>query len=138
MTTDAGVISRVLACAIDAGVLLLVLGAGYLGLAGLLFAFDPLGFRFPAPPRAVTGAVAAVVLVGYLAESWTTTGRTYGDRVLGLRVVDRGGHPLRLGRALARAALCVVFPAGLLWVAVSAQRRSVQDLLLRTSVVYTY
>jgi uncharacterized RDD family membrane protein YckC len=136
LAADAGIASRVLACVLDAGVLLVVLGCGYLGLTGLLFAVDPVGFRFPTPPRAVTGTVAVAVAIAYLAESWTTSGRTYGDRVLGLRVVDRGGHPPRLGRALARAVLCVLFPLGLLWVTVSARRRSVQDLLLRTAVVY--
>jgi uncharacterized RDD family membrane protein YckC len=136
--SQAGVVSRTLAALIDAGVLFVLLGAGYLGLVGVTFAADPLGFRFPTPPRAVTGSVAVVVLVGYLAESWTTSGRSYGARVLGLRVVDRHGHPPRLGRALARAFLCALFPVGLLWVAVSARRRSVQDLLLGTSVVYDW
>ena len=136
MIVNAGVVSRTVASAIDAGVLLVLLGGGYLGLAGVLFAADPLGFAFPAPPRAVTGAVAVAVLVAYLTESWTTSGRTYGDHVLGLRVVDRRGHPPRLGRALARATLCALLPVGLLWAAVSARRLSVQDVLLRTSVIY--
>lgn len=134
----AGIVSRTVACVIDAGVLLVLLGAGYLALAGVVFAADPLGFRFPAPPRAVTGAVAVAVLVGYLTESWTTSGRTYGDHVLGLRVVDARGHPPRLGRALTRATLCALLPVGLLWVVVSRRRLSIQDVLLNTSVVYTH
>jgi hypothetical protein len=32
--------------------------------------------------------------------------------------------------------LCTLFPIGLLWVLVSRGNRSVQDLMLRTSVVY--
>jgi hypothetical protein len=32
--------------------------------------------------------------------------------------------------------LCTLFPIGLLWVLVSRENRSVQDLMLRTSVVY--
>ena len=42
------------------------------------------------------------------------------------------------GRALLRAALCVGFPIGLLWCAVSPSRRSLQDAVLRTSVVYDW
>jgi uncharacterized RDD family membrane protein YckC len=135
-TGNAGVVSRTVACAIDAGVLLVLLGAGYLALAGIVFAADPLGFTFPAPPRAATGAAAAAALVAYLAESWTTSGRTYGDHVLGLRVVDRQGHPPRLGRALTRAVLCALLPVGLAWIVVSARRLSIQDVLLGTAVIY--
>jgi hypothetical protein len=32
--------------------------------------------------------------------------------------------------------VCTIFPIGLLWVLVSQENRSVQDVLLRTSVVY--
>jgi uncharacterized RDD family membrane protein YckC len=134
----AGVVSRVLAALIDLAVLFGMLGSGYLALAGLLFVIDPVSFRFPAPPRGVVLAVAAVVLVGYLTECWTVTGRTYGDRVLGLRVVDHRGRRLRHGMALVRALCCTVLPIGLLWAAVSARRRSLQDLLLRTVVIYDW
>jgi hypothetical protein len=33
---------------------------------------------------------------------------------------------------------CAFVPVGLFWVAVSSQSRSVQDLFLRTSVVYDW
>ena len=48
------------------------------------------------------------------------------------------GPPLLLGegRCFTRAALCTIFPMGLLWVLVSAENRSLQVILLRTSVVY--
>jgi uncharacterized RDD family membrane protein YckC len=134
----AGIVSRVLAAVIDLVVLLGILGGGYLALAGFLFAVDPVSFRFPTPPRLVLLGVAAVVLVGYLTECWTATGRTYGDRVLGLRVVDHRGRRPRLVTALARAVFCTVVPIGLLWTAVSRDRRSVQDLVLRTSVIYDW
>ena len=44
-------------------------------------------------------------------------------------------HPLG---ALARGAFYVIFPIGLLWVLVSGQNRSLQDLVLRTSVIYDW
>lgn len=134
----AGVVSRVLAAVIDLVVLFVLLGGGYLGLAGLVFVIDPVSFRFPVLPRAVLLIVGGLVLAAYLAESWTTTGRTYGDRVLGLRVLDNRGRRLRQGRAILRALFCAVFPVGLLWTAFSADRRSVQDLVLRTAVVYDW
>jgi hypothetical protein len=39
-------------------------------------------------------------------------------------------------RAVLRAALCVVFPLGLLWCALSRHRRSLQDLVVGSAVVY--
>jgi hypothetical protein len=40
--------------------------------------------------------------------------------------------------ALLRAILCVIFPIGLLWSVVSDSSRSLQDVLLRTSVIYDW
>jgi uncharacterized RDD family membrane protein YckC len=80
----------------------------------------------------VTGAVA----VGYLTVGWAVAGRTVGGAVLGVRVVSRGGGRLGWLRSACRALLCVLVPLGLLWAAVSARRRSVQDLLVRSAVLY--
>jgi uncharacterized RDD family membrane protein YckC len=41
-------------------------------------------------------------------------------------------------RALARAVACTLLPIGLLWSAVNADKLSLQDLLLRTFVVYDW
>ena len=57
---------------------------------------------------------------------------------MGLRVVDRHGHHPALVLAGLRALACVVFPIGIVWVAVNRRNRSVQDLLLRTSVIYDW
>jgi uncharacterized RDD family membrane protein YckC len=134
----AGVVSRVLAGAVDLGVVLVVLAAGYLALSGLAFLINPASFRFPIPPRPLVLGLAVLLMVLYLTTSWTGSGRTYGNRMLGLRVVNRHGRPLRLGTALLRAVFCAVLPVGLLWVAVNANRRSVQDLVLRTVVIYDW
>ena len=37
-----------------------------------------------------------------------------------------------------RSAFCTVFPVGLLWVIPSGANRSVQDVVLRTSVIYDW
>ena len=75
---------------------------------------------------------------GDLHVAWTTSGRTYGDRVLGLRVQRHDGRPVRPLRSLLRALLCVTFPLLLAWAAVSRDRRSVQDLLVGTAVLYDW
>lgn len=134
----AGLVTRMAAAVIDAGVVGVVLLFGYLGWAGLAFMVDPLGFRFPDPAALLSLTWAFVVLVVYLTAAWTIGGRTYGDHIMGLRVVRSGGRPMRLSGAFVRALFCAVFPIGLLWCAGSREHRSVQDVVLRTSVVYDW
>jgi uncharacterized RDD family membrane protein YckC len=55
---------------------------------------------------------------------------------MGLRVVGPRGARLHLLHAAARAVLCVLFLPGLFWVLVSRHDRSVQDVVLRTAVIY--
>ena len=57
---------------------------------------------------------------------------------MGLRVVGRSGRLLALGWASIRALLCVYFPFGLLWAGIDRRHRSVQDLILRTSVIHDW
>ena len=65
-------------------------------------------------------------------------GRTYGDHIMGLRVTGRRGRRLGPLRSFGRAAFCVFFPIGLFWCVVSPERRSVQDVVLWTRVVYDW
>jgi len=127
-----------IAAVLDAVVLLAILLAGYGTVAAVSFMVNPLWFSFPRPPRWLTIGAALASAAGYLAVAWTTSGRTYGASVMGLRVIRSDGRRLRLAGALARALLCMVFPVGLLWCAVSARNLSLQDLLLRTSVIYDW
>jgi uncharacterized RDD family membrane protein YckC len=134
----AGLVSRLIANTIDAVVVAGLLVGGYLGINGLLFFLDPRGFQFREPVPLLTLTSALVVAGLYLGIAWAWVARTYGCRVMGLRVVGRHGHRLRVLVALARAAFCVVFPVGLLWCAINPGSRSVQDIILRTSVVYDW
>lgn len=134
----AGLVSRMVAATLDALVVLMLLLAGYLALLGARFMLSPQTFSFPS--LSVVFAVAGFlgVLVVYLTASWATTGRTYGDHVMGLRVVNFRGRRMRWAGSFVRAVTCAFFPIGLLWVAVSRDNRSLQDLVLRTSVVYDW
>ena len=76
--------------------------------------------------------------VVYLTGAWWINGQTIGDRVMGVRVVSGREPRLRLARAFLRAVFCAFVPIGLMWCAVSPNRRSVQDLVLRTSVIYDW
>jgi len=132
----AGIVSRVLANAIDLAILVVVLGAGYLGWSAWLFLRRGASFRFPTVTYQGTYVVGAIVLTLLFTVAWSTTGRSYGDRLLGLRVIGRRGDRLGLAAAFVRAVLCVAFPPLLFWAIVD--RRSVQDLVLRTAVIYDW
>jgi uncharacterized RDD family membrane protein YckC len=134
----AGAVSRSLAGVVDLGVVVALLAATYFGAAGVLLLWDPKSAHLPDPSRVAVVNAGMVLMAGYLAGAWTTTGRTFGAQLLGLRVVDSQGGRLHLARALLRALLCVAFPFGLLWAAVSRSNSSVADVVLRTSVVYDW
>lgn len=134
----AGLVSRALACAVDCVVLAPVSGVVYLGWTAVRYSLDPVRFTFPAPARLAVLIAVLTLAVGYLAVTWVVTGRTCGDQVLGLRVVDRRGRPPRPVRACVRALGCVLLPIGLLWVLVGERRRSLQDVLLGTAVIYDW
>ena len=137
--TAAGIATRFAAAAIDGFVVAVSLLAGYGGYVALRLVLSPGGFQTTGP-FPVAGR-RGVLLVG-------------GD-LPGVRVVDRradlrrsrhggaGGHepgwaaPVSSGRWRAPV-LCAVFPIGLLWCAVDPKRRSLQDIVLRTSVVYNW
>jgi uncharacterized RDD family membrane protein YckC len=134
----AGVVSRLLAVGVDLGVTMVTLVVAYAAWTTLLFILDPRGFQFPTPSLLVDWFVGMVVLTMYFTASWSTTGRSYGQHLMGLRVVNLHGGRLRLGLAFLRAAFCVVFPVGVFWVAFSGQNRSLQDVVLRTSVIHDW
>jgi uncharacterized RDD family membrane protein YckC len=134
----AGVVSRVIASSIDFAVVVGLLVAGYLGWAAARFLINPTSFSFPAVAPIVMLLVYGLVLFVYLTTFWATTGRTYGAHVMGLRVVNFRGRRLRWVGAMLRSGFCVVFPIGLFWSAISNENRSVQDIVLRTSVIYDW
>ena len=134
----AGVVTRTAASAVDALVVVGIAIIGYLAWVGLRFLVDPRGFNFPEVSWVAGLTATLVVLVVYLTAAWSISGRTYGDLLMGLRVLGPWGNKLRLPGALLRALACAVLPIGLLWCAVNPRNRSLQDVVLRTSVVYDW
>ncbi len=133
----AGIVSRSLSALIDLGVVLgLMVGAYGAILLGLLFVRTR-DFSVPHVPWLFTVPVFLGVSIVYLGLCWSAFGRTVGQAMMGLRLVRRTSEK-RPGpvRALGRAALCTFFPIGILWVIFSPRRRSVQDVVLATRVIY--
>lgn len=134
----AGVVSRALANIVDFLIVIGIVVGLWVGWNALLFLVDPRRTDWPQPGLLLLVLIGGWVQFLYFTASWATTGRTAGDHVLGLRVVSFRGLRMRWAGAAIRAAFCVVFPIGLLWAAVSRQNRSVQDAVLRTSVIYDW
>jgi uncharacterized RDD family membrane protein YckC len=134
----AGVASRFLADGIDLVVVLASLAGVYLAFAGFKFLLRPRTFAWPEPSALNLVTLGWLLLIAYLTIGWANTGRTFGKTVLGLRVVDAEGSRPHLGRAFVRALLCSAVPIGLFWCVVSHRNASVQDLLVRTTVVYDW
>jgi uncharacterized RDD family membrane protein YckC len=132
----AGIVTRMLAAALDMVAVLLLLGVVFVGVTAAGFLVSPLSFRWPTPPPTLSSLVGLLLAAGYLTVAWATSGRTCGAAVLGLRVLSIGHGRLGWARAFLRALLYVIFPVGLLWSAVSRERRSMQDVVVRSIVVY--
>lgn len=134
----AGIVTRTAANVVDFTVVVVALGCGYAALCAFMFLINPTQFRFPEVPFLAMLVCFAIVLFLYFTASWATTGRTYGDHLLGLRVVSFRGERLRWPAAVVRAGFCVVLPIGLYWAILSPTNRSLQDTVLRTSVLYDW
>jgi uncharacterized RDD family membrane protein YckC len=134
----AGVVTRIVASAVDLGVVTAIVGAIYALIAAVAFLLHPRSFHWPTGLGWSIPVIGFLILVPYLTLSWSTTGRTYGDALLGLRVVNYRGERIHIASAALRAVACTVFPIGLLWIAISPANRSLQDLVLRTSVIYDW
>jgi uncharacterized RDD family membrane protein YckC len=133
----AGIITRGIAAVIDLLVVLLIMGALYAGLVLTKLVFSPAAFSLPSLNVVFSTLITFVVAVVYLTGCWAVSGSTAGAVTMGLRVVGRQSQRVRPHVAFLRAMGCVVFPIGLLWVAVDRQRRSLHDIVFRTRVVYS-
>ncbi len=133
----AGVVSRTIAGGIDYAIVAAVVVGTYVAIVVVRFLVDPRSAGdLPTVPLGVVLIYGFALMVLYLWAAFATTGRTVGDRVMGLRVVGRKGRRMRWTGAFLRAVFCTVFPVGLFWCAVSRENRSVQDIVLRTSVIH--
>jgi uncharacterized RDD family membrane protein YckC len=78
----------------------------------------------------------------YFFVSLAITGRTIGKWLVGVRVVQRDGTPLKTGsaflRVLALPFALVSFGLGLIGIVIGKERRALQDLVARSVVVYDW
>lgn len=133
----AGFPTRALSAVIDVAVVVLLVFASWAALWFVL-ALAERGNPTDLPGLGIAIAFGTFLLWAYWTGAWATGGRSIGAYVMGLRVVNYRGERMRWLGAAARAAFCLGLPIGLLWVLVSRQNRSVQDVVMRTSVIYDW
>ncbi len=140
-TTDrAGVVSRTVAVALDAG----ILNAGFLALSGVITLVASLAFGAggdASAPAIVIGAGAwALAASLYLVGFWALAGQTPGMRFVRIQLDSPLGRRIGLRQAVRRLiglVLSIVpFGLGLLGVVFSDQRRGWQDRFGGTVVIY--
>jgi uncharacterized RDD family membrane protein YckC len=136
--STAGLVSRTVADAIDVVVVLAGTLIGYLGVGAVLFVLRPRQFHWPAPTTVDLTAWATAAFVLYLVVGWGITGRTIGKQVMGLRILRTDRPELTMRRASLRAVLYVIFPLGLLWCVFDSEGRSLQDIVVKTTVIYDW
>jgi len=134
----AGLVTRSVAACVDTLVVVSVVLAGYVGLNAVVFLAKPRSFKFLDTHLLLSLTAGWVVAMLYLTACWSFTGRTYGAHLMGLRVITRRGTRPRLWTAFLRALFCMLVPIGLLWCAGSSHHRSIQDIALRTRVIYDW
>ncbi len=133
----AGLVVRTMAAFIDLGAVILtvvVINAG-VSLVRLLLEQTS---NITLPRIGLSVAAGTILMWLNWTWSWASTGRSIGCYVMGLRVVNHEGGRLRVAAAALRALFCIGFPIGLLWALVSNANRSVQDVVLRTSVIHDW
>lgn len=134
----AGFFTRLFAVGIDFVLVTVILTCMYVAWAVVDFAINPTSFTLPRLTFGLMLLGAAFVAWLDFTVAWSTTGRTLGARVMGIRVVNYQGRVMRPAGAALRATFCLGFMPGLFWVIVSNENRSLQDTLLRTSVIYDW
>ncbi|MFT4088638.1 MAG: RDD family protein [Gordonia sp. (in: high G+C Gram-positive bacteria)] len=133
---NAGIVSRMMAAGVDVAAVTALLAGVYLGVAFVIFLLTVHDFQFPVLNWVFTTSGFLVAAVVYQTACWTMSGRTVGQLLMGLRVERQSGRRLRAVQSFLRAGFCTVFPLGLFWVVLSPSRLSLQDIVLRTRVVY--
>jgi uncharacterized RDD family membrane protein YckC len=137
----AGFISRRVAFAIDAVLVVIVIGL----LSWVITQVETLFEVFtPSDVDLQKGYVFAIpfIVALYYVGFWALTGATIGKRLLGLRVVRADGFPPTIGRSIIRfigyGLSALVFFLGFIWALFDDEHRAWHDELAGTWVVYDF
>ncbi|MGH8773691.1 MAG: RDD family protein [Jiangellaceae bacterium] len=133
----AGLVSRLVALAIDVVVVTVAAGATVALVVG---GTDVLLRGTPGWATVTSAVVVGLLPTVYFSLSWWTTGQTLGNMTAGVAIRRSDGAHLAFSRSLVRAliglALAPVWLLGMVLVLVDHRRRSLLDYACGTVVVY--
>ncbi len=133
----AGFFTRVIAAVIDVVIVGAIMIGIWVGVWLFLLVFNPMvNYGMPQAGYFVLGGY--FVMWVYWTWEWATNGRSAGQKLMGVRVLNRHDQRPSWKLAAVRSAFCVLFQVGILWALVSRRNRSVQDVVLRTSVIHDW
>ena len=133
----AGFVTRLIAAVIDVVIVGAIMIGIWIAVWLFLLVFNPLvEYGMPRPGYFVLGGY--FLMWAYWSWGWATSGRSIGQGLMGIRVLDRKGRFPSWQIAVVRSAFCVTFQVGIAWILVSRRNRSVQDVVLRTSVIHDW
>jgi uncharacterized RDD family membrane protein YckC len=137
----AGVVTRLVAFLLD----ILFIWALYTLAAAGISVFSQLlsGHTFNLDDHQLAGAIVLGVWgFVYFAYQWSLNGKTLGDAILGIQVVQASGAPVRPSQAVIRTLILpfsiLFFYIGMIIIIVQRERRAVHDLIAGTAVVYEW
>ncbi len=133
---QAGFVTRLMALALDAG----ILNALFLVVSGLFALAASVVFPSDAAVVAVGATAWAVGAALYFLAFWATAGQTPGMRLMGIHLLARGSPEVGAWRAVKRLIgfdLCVLtLGVGFLPILFTKRRRGLQDWMAGAEVVY--
>jgi uncharacterized RDD family membrane protein YckC len=134
-----GLATRTLAFAVDAAIIDVV-AWGTAAIVALCLSLIGIHGEIRTLIAGIGAILAAGGAIVYFAFFWSASGQTFGNRMLGIRVVDAAsGRPISGRRALLRVGGVVLAAiplcAGFLLILVDRRRRGLQDLIARTVVI---
>ncbi|MBM3669311.1 MAG: RDD family protein [Actinobacteria bacterium] len=132
--TTAGFVTRAVSVLIDIALVSVLVVVGWAGTRFLIFVLRPTE-PLPTPDAFALLVFGYAFMVLYWMACWATTGRSLGGFAMGVRVRSRDGSRVGWLRSLGRAVFCVAVPPGLLWAIISHRDQSIQDIVLRTTVI---
>lgn len=137
----AGSITRLAAYAIDSVAITVLFVVGVRVVEYGVATVTGLDFRLSETP--VLGAASfAIWALLYYAYPLAVSGRTLGKAVIGLKVVQDDGEPLRWRAAVVRVVVFplsfLIFGVGLALILLRSDRRALHDLIAGTAVVYAW
>lgn len=137
----AGAVSRLVAFCCDQAIATICFSIATASLTYLIVVITPDNYQLQIPPPLLSGIYVFWLFV-YYAYPWSTSGKTAGMAILGLRVVQRDGSQttLRCGtlRTLMFPLGFITFGLGFIGIITNREHQALYDRIAKTSVVYDW